>query len=186
MSPDEADRLITDLFDSSYYMLVRYSLRAVQDRSIAEDVVQQALMLLYRNIRQGTVIDNPKAWTFSVIRRLISQHLRTQQRQTALHEPLSVLDDSPAQVVNPKEPGGDLNEVNKLFSVLSPREKDVIALRMTSLKYREIADRLGISPKSVNTLLARALRKLQKAVNAKSKQGPGSKHVESISTKTLH
>jgi DNA-directed RNA polymerase specialized sigma24 family protein len=33
------------------------------------------------------------------------------------------------------------------------------------MKYREIADQLGISMNSVNTLLARALRKLQKEMS---------------------
>jgi len=36
------------------------------------------------------------------------------------------------------------------------------------MKYREIADHLGISMNSVNTLLARALQKLHKAVTAKA------------------
>jgi RNA polymerase sigma-19 factor, ECF subfamily len=184
MSPDAATGVITELFESSYHMLVRYSFRATHDRDAAEDVVQQALMMLYKNLRQGTVIDNPKAWTFSVIRRLISRHARTQQRQSALHEPLSVIDDFPERVLNGADAGRESDDVSRLYSVLTPREKDVILLRMTSLKYREIADRLHISPKTVNTLLARALRKLQTAASAQST--PESKYVESIKKKTLH
>jgi DNA-directed RNA polymerase specialized sigma24 family protein len=39
----------------------------------------------------------------------------------------------------------------------------VLLLRLEALKYREIAEQLGISMNSVNTLLARALRKLEDA-----------------------
>jgi RNA polymerase sigma-70 factor, ECF subfamily len=184
MSPESATRVITELFESHYHMLVCYSFRAVHDRNVAEDVVQQALMMLYKNIRQGTIIENPRAWTFSVIRRLISQHVRMYQRQTALHEPLSVLDDFPARVLSAANAGLELEDVSKLYSVLTPREKDVVLLRMTSLKYREIADRLRISPKSVNTLLARALRKLQRAASAKS--ASGSDCVETMEKKAVH
>lgn len=171
MTRAEADKLIMDLFDSSYYTFVHYSLRAVHDRTVAEDVVQQALMLLYRDVRHGVVIDQPKAWTFCVIRRLISKYVRIQHRQAALHEQLSVFSDFSTRVVD-SEPARGLSDVNKLFSVLTPREQDVMTLRMMSLKYREIGDRLGISPQSVNTLLARAVRKLQVAAGTAHRASP--------------
>ena len=47
------------------------------------------------------------------------------------------------------------------LSILTPREEEVILLRLQSLKYREIGEQLGISSKSVCTLLARALKKLK-------------------------
>ena len=47
----------------------------------------------------------------------------------------------------------------------------MLLLRPESLKYREIADQLGISMNSVNTLLARALRKLQQAMARKTGEG---------------
>src|SRR5580700_7243525 len=106
-------------------MLVRYSLRSLDDRGVAEDVVQQALMLLYQSVREGVVINQPKAWMFTVIRRLISQYIR--KHQTALHEPLSAIEDFPARVLNETNSGFELSDANKLFSVLTPREKDVIA-----------------------------------------------------------
>jgi RNA polymerase sigma factor (sigma-70 family) len=61
-------------------------------------------------------------------------------------------------------------EIRSLLSVLSPREEEVLLLRLEALKYREIADQLGISINSVNTLLARALRKLQAAVSQMTNQ----------------
>ena len=56
-------------------------------------------------------------------------------------------------------------DVRNLLSVLSPREEEVLLLRLEALKYREIAEQLGIGINSVNTLLARALRKLQEATS---------------------
>ena len=55
-------------------------------------------------------------------------------------------------------------DIRTLLSVLTPREEEVLLLRLDAMKYREIADQLGISMNSVNTLLARALRKLQEAM----------------------
>jgi RNA polymerase sigma factor (sigma-70 family) len=60
-------------------------------------------------------------------------------------------------------------EIRGLLSVLSPREEEVLLLRLEALKYREIADQLGISMNSVNALLARALRKIQVAKSEQTK-----------------
>ena len=142
-------------------------------------------MQLYKAVRNGKQVDNPKAWTFCVIRRLIIKQIRTHQRKAAMEEPLSILDDLPAGAFFMAPPVSASDEVTKLFSVLTPREEEVTLLRMTSLKYREIAEQLGISPKSVNTLLTRALRKLQKAAGAKGAQGSTAQYVEFIAPKTL-
>jgi RNA polymerase sigma factor (sigma-70 family) len=147
-------------------------------------LVQEALMALYRAAREGKEVENPKAWTFCVIRRLISKQIRTHQRKTSLHESLSVLDDLPAGAIVTDPTAPMLDEVTKLFSVLTRREEEVTLLRLTAMKYREIADQLGISPKSVNTLLSRALRKLQKAASVGPAEITKSKYVESIA-KTL-
>ena len=59
--------------------------------------------------------------------------------------------------------------------VLTVREEEVVLLRLQSLKYREIASQLGISDKSVCTLLARALKKLQAAHSHPFRVGCGRK-----------
>ena len=57
-----------------------------------------------------------------------------------------------------------LSDIRSLLSMLSAREEEVLLLRLEAMKYREIAEQLGISVNSVNTLLSRALRKLQDAM----------------------
>ena len=183
MELNEASLLVTQLFNSDYSILVRYAVQATRDLEMAEDVVQEAMMLLYKELRIGKSIDNPKAWMFCVVRRLISKRARLQRSQ-GLHEPLSMLDESLASPVNVPESHGP-DDVSRLLSVLTPREHEVVLLRMTALKYREIADRLGISSKSVNTFLTRALRKLQRAAKAGSTSETGSKYVETVNPKTL-
>ena len=55
----------------------------------------------------------------------------------------------------------ELDNITRHFTVLSQREEEVLLLRLQTMKYREIAQSLGISVGSVPSLLARALRKLQ-------------------------
>jgi DNA-directed RNA polymerase specialized sigma24 family protein len=76
------------------------------------------------------------------------------------------------------------DEVSRLFSVLTEREEEVVLLRMECFKYREIAEQLGINGKTVATLLARALRKLQQAFAAAAGPAPARRE-ESNVPKTL-
>ncbi len=105
---------------------------------------------------------------FCVLRNDISKARRIEQRENPLPEselaetmsvwPEPMLDNSAAEV----------NDLERLFGVLTTREQEVMLLRLASLKYRQIAERLDISPSAVNTLLARAIRKLRRAAR---KQG---------------
>jgi DNA-binding CsgD family transcriptional regulator len=67
-----------------------------------------------------------------------------------------------------------------MFSVLTPRETEVMMLRIQVFKYREIADQLKISDKTVAKLLARALRKLQLKIEGQSKPSRRSFNVEEM------
>src|SRR5262249_32730998 len=97
MSPDDASRTIGSLFESWYSSLVRYAFRAIGDIAVAEDLVQETFMQLYRELRQGRAIEKPKAWTLCVLRREIGKHIRRHTRIGELHEPVDVLDNLPAE-----------------------------------------------------------------------------------------
>lgn len=155
MDREEAARQVGLVFDTWYPSVVRFAWRATGDFGIAEDVSQEAFMALYRELRKGTEIHNARAWVFCVVRRKIGKSVRAR-----LWDSLDLAESIPAPAKDV-----EVDSVTELLSVLSPREEEVLLLRLSALKYREIADELSISPNSVNTLLARAIRKLQKVVD---------------------
>ncbi len=157
MDRQQASDLVTSLFESWYSALVRYAYRVTGSSAMAQDAVQQSFMALYRALVQGQQIAYPKAWTLCVLRREIAAHWE----ESADTEPLSALHDCTLAHMDPEIHGED---IPKLLSFLTPREQEVLMLRMEAYKYREIAESLGISPNSVNTLLARAISKLQKLI----------------------
>lgn len=165
MDEREATQVVTDLYGSAYGGLVRFAARSI-GIAAAEDVVQETFMRLYRTLREGRDVDNPKAWSICVVRReivrLIQERATTSQAIGGLE--LVPPREGPVGKIEDPYAGGD--EVTRLLAVLTPREEEVIALRMSSMKYREIGAELGIGIKTVGTLLARALRKLQVARQA--------------------
>lgn len=163
MNENDATDLVTALFDRWYMSLVRYALRTTANYDLAEDLAQDTFMQLYQALRVGKNIEHPKAWTICVLRRSMNR----QMKDRALHEPFDELEIVGATVTETF----DLADIRNLLSVLSPREEEVLLLRLEAFKYREIADQLGISMNSVNTHLARALRKLQQATARHTKEG---------------
>jgi len=166
----DATDLVTALFDRWYMSLVRYALRTTENYAVAEDLAQDTFMQLYQALRAGKSIEHPKAWTICVLRRTMNR----QMRDDVLLEPLDELE---IAGIAPAELSG-IWDIQKLLSLLSPREEEVLLLRLEALKYREIAEQLGISMNSVNTLLARALRKLQQATTPITHQDREKNHAD--------
>ncbi len=161
MQRNDATRLVDDLFTSWSPFLVRYAVRMTRSATLADDLVQEAFLALYRDLRGGKRIDNPKSWTLGAVRNQIRKHARYWHRHS---EDLVGADALDLIAAEPRWP--DISAMEEESDaipteVLTVREEEVILLRLQSLKYREIATLLGISDKSVCTLLARALKKMQ-------------------------
>lgn len=184
MNQAEASKLVRSLFESWHSSVVRYAYRVSGSLQLAEDVVQEAFMALYRELRQGKEIENPKGWVLCVVGREIGKYERSRRRRGERVELLDVLDTVPDRDAEDHPPEAE-DELTELFSVLTRREEEVILLRMQALKYKEIASQLGISSNSVKTLLARGLRKLRMAAKAKSTGGRISPYESDGVPKTL-
>ena len=156
MDEIEATELVAALFDSCYTQLVRYAVRSVIDHDLAEDLVQDAFMQLYGALRSGTCIRYPKAWAMCVLRRAITRHVQKRFN----HEQL----EDNEQIQNSDREPACLSLIADYLCVLSRREEEVLLLRLDAMKYREIADQLGISINSWRVLsksLRRSLRSMQ-------------------------
>jgi RNA polymerase sigma-70 factor (ECF subfamily) len=161
MNQEDATRTVNDLFESWSPFLVRYAVRMTRSFEVADDVVQEAFLALFRDLRKGKRIDNPKAWTLGTVRNQMRKHARCLRRQAEELEPSDSLDLMPALPRWPDVAADFDDAAPPGLSLLSCREEEVLLLRLQSFKYREIADQLGIGTKSVCTLLSRAVKKLQ-------------------------
>jgi RNA polymerase sigma-70 factor (ECF subfamily) len=134
--------------------MVRYAARLTGSVCDGEEAVQEAFLQLFDELCAGTNIDNPRAWTFCVVKRGASRKIEHHLKREV------PLEDA-ALFAAPALPGTEDADLHRMLSALTPREVEVVMLRLESMKYREIATVLGITSGSVNVLLARALRKLQ-------------------------
>jgi len=169
MKKIEAQRLVNSLYVPYYSNLVRYAARVGGSLEIAEDVVQEAFIKLFRALLEDRKIDSPRAWLLCVVRRGVSHECQRESRQRGRLTEMARSSGEPASA--PASQGLDLerrDELDHLLAGLTGRETDVLFQRMQALKYKEIASNLGIGTNTVKTLLARALRKMRNA----AVQGP--------------
>jgi RNA polymerase sigma factor (sigma-70 family) len=185
MQQDTATRLVRSLFLSWYSPLVRYAFRFTGSLTVAEDLVQESFLALYKALIEQKEIHNPKAWTLCVVRREIGRWIRDPRRNGGQLDTSTDLD----SLTDPKSPHENSilarDELDQLLSVLTRREQEVVLLRAQACRYKEIGSQLGISLNSVKTLLARALRKIQ-TVTESAQRHPVSDHDGRDASRTLH
>ena len=130
--------------------------------SDAEDIVQEAFLRLTRVLRDGTVIDSPKAYLATATTRLAISHLRSARVRREsyvgawLPEPL-LADDEPG----PAERAEMSDSLSMAFLVLleslTPTERAVFLLHeVFGYDYKEIAGITGKSETNCRQILARA------------------------------
>ncbi len=166
---EEVEALVTELYQCWYPSLLGYAVRSCGSVAMAEDVVQETLLALCRDLMKGVVIENPKGWTLAVLRHQISKRLEQEKDHGFTFEPLDI--ETMGQRQDPVLPILAADELSHLLSFLTRREEEVVLLRLEGLKYGEIAAQLGLHVSSVKTLVTRAIQKLQARVQGERQQG---------------
>jgi len=165
LEQEEIRRLFQEFYDSWYASLLRYVARSVGSVELAKDLVQESFLLLCKELLNGKKIENPKGWTFRVVRRQIGNYLRADRYSGVSFEPIEGTPGRDAgEFVRPAlrvEADEEPDRLSRLMEPLSVREREVILLRLEGFRYKEIAEHLGIGSATVKTFLARALKKMQ-------------------------
>lgn len=155
---------ITDLFDELRDRLLRYMICCGLGAADAEEVVQEAFLSLFRHLQQGKSRRNLRGWLFRVTHNLgLKRRLENGKRR---NWPVLNAVDLQTQVdpaPNPEEHATCCQRQARLSAVLRSlpdQDQRCLRLRAEGLRYREIAEILGISLGSVSASLTRSLTRL--------------------------
>ena len=149
----------TQLFSSYYRPLCLYAIHYLQNAELAEDIVQECFIKLWE--RQA---EHPKAFLFTAVRNACIDHLRKRKPIDATIEPADLdgsITDEEAQERSFHEA-----ELWTAVDALPDRCREILLLsKRDGLTYREIALRLGISEKTVEHQISKALKVLRGKAN---------------------
>ncbi len=146
--------------------LTRYLTRLTGDRDGAADAAQEAYSRLLSHPPARD--DNLRAWLFTVATNVVRDGWKKQQ--TALR--LVQNQDGVPSPATPADPHDNVERLERLQAVrevldrLSARDKTVLLMREEGFSHKEIAAAIDTTTKSVGTMIARALRKFAKELEA--------------------
>jgi RNA polymerase sigma-70 factor, ECF subfamily len=157
--------LFDRLHDRLFAYVLKFSPLTLQD---CEEVVQDAFLALFRHLQRGRSRENLNGWLFRVVHNLGLKRLQASRRDSRSVVALSgSVEDTIADAgLNPEDALAQDQTRQRLLAVvkaLPEQEQRCLALRAEGLRYRDIADVLGISLGAVAKSLERSLARITRA-----------------------
>lgn len=154
---------VSALFGQLRGPLLRYLQSLGLEAADGEDVLQEIFLSLFRHLQRGRSRDNLRGWLFRSAHNLALRRRMRHGRNTSITEiceaGLSRADPS----LNPEELlllRHRQERLRRVVYALSERDRCCLSLRAEGLRYREIAEVLGMSLGAVALSLSRSLGKL--------------------------
>ncbi len=158
---DEAFRIFYDRF---YIKIYRYTSYYVKSIDIREEIVSDVFFNFWVNRKKNPSIENPEGYLYTMVKNTalsymsnkedttfeINEHFQEELSDTKTPENI-IIDEEIAVAI--KNAIDDLPERCRLIFLMAREE---------GLKYREIAELLSISEKTVNAQMVLAIKKLSK------------------------
>lgn len=152
-----------ELFSRFYSPLCRFAFRLVNDREVAEDLVQEVFVKYWQRSEFLPPDVNPKAYLFQAVHNQALNHLSSQKKKVYPGEEAFLHIESGTNT----DTGLMYEDLQKAIDhgleQLSPVCKSVFLMsRNEEMTYQEIAGALEISLKTVEAHMSKALRILRK------------------------
>jgi RNA polymerase sigma-70 factor (ECF subfamily) len=149
--------------------LLNFALKFCSDRSRAEDLAQETLLLAWTNFHQFQLGTNCRAWLFKI---LINLRRKEHRRRDTLRYPFSIdqqnVDIAVAEDISCKA------VVREALENLPADHRDILHFAGQGLSVRELAQRFAIPAGTVMSRLSRAREKLRSALGDQPKYPRGS------------
>jgi RNA polymerase sigma-70 factor (family 1) len=162
-----------ELFSLFYKPLQQFAYTFTRSHEMSEEIVSDVFISIWQRRRQLEEIDNLKVYLYISTKNAALKYLLKQQKEVAisidnLHVEIGSQYNDPEQLMMTAEM---LARAEQAISNLPPRCKLVFKLiREDGLRYKEVAEILGISVKTIDSQLAIALQKIGKAINVNLKK----------------
>jgi RNA polymerase sigma-70 factor (ECF subfamily) len=159
------------LFEQLRVPVFRYLLRKTRDAGEAEDLTQETFLRLCRHLQEERPLDNPKAWLFTVANNLAIDKNRNDHNIKDLDESVwkEIEESRAGQQSDPEKLLLQHERLDRLHLAvlnLTKLQRECLHLRADGLRYREIAELMGVSMSTVVDAVRRATVNLAREFNA--------------------
>jgi RNA polymerase sigma-70 factor (family 1) len=154
-------------FESFFYLLnmplIKFCMMYVHQKEWAEELVSDVFAKCWISRKSLTGLENPDTYLFVAVKNQSLNHLR---KYSHLHL-VQIEDNSELRLTRSHNPQEELEKKELMFKMEQaiealPQQCRIIfrLIREDGLRYKEVAEILNISPRTVQTQLFRAMKKL--------------------------
>lgn len=166
----EDDQLaFRDFFDLYYHQLLNFAFFTLESSVAAEEVVSTVFINLWKNRKNLLEIENIQSYLFTSTKHRALNYLRDNQRLMHFKDIDAEDDFLMIDLESPESKllNAELRDIILMvIENLPPRCKMIFTLvRDDGLKYKQVAELLDISPKTVEVQMGRALSKLKSSLS---------------------
>jgi len=154
------EHVFEELFRSWYARLSLFAFRFLSDRQEAENIVQM-VFIRYWEKRKELKIESLNSYLTTAVRNSCLNELKRRPHFYSVEDQFNLPEEE-----NSAEEDELLGEVLKAVEEMPPRCREIFKMsRFDGFKYKEIAGKLGISQKTVEAQMGKALKTLREMFN---------------------
>ncbi len=162
----DLESVVIHLFDQFQGRVLGYILKCGLPFHDAEDIVQETFLALFRHLEHGRPRSNLNGWLFRVAHNLALKRRGAIQAKERKLVDDGVLAQQPCPNPNAEEEfsfSQTQQRLRAIIQALPELDQRCLYLRAEGLKYRQIAEVLGISLGGVSLSLSRSLARMMRA-----------------------
>jgi len=163
---DDDAEAFEQLFLVGYNPLRSFCEKIVENNEVAEELVSEVFLKIWVNRHAIVITSSPKSYLYTAVRNIAFDYLRKEKKYSFTNIDSVVA--MPCDYFDPQKRSeyAELQEnINNAVAKLPKQCRTVFQLsRDQGLRYIEIADKLHLSVKTIETQMSRALKSLRKSL----------------------
>ena len=155
-------KIYEQFFKENYSPLCRFAFTFLKDADDAEEIVQNSFVKLWKNKEQIEITTSLKSYLYTAVRNSCINELKHIDIKETYKQHNKIELNQSASLENEIE-ANELQEIINIAIKKMPEQRRKIfsMSRFEGLKYKEIAKKLGISPKTVENHMGMAIKFLK-------------------------
>ena len=167
------EKAYRELFFFFYKPLTQFAFSFAKSREMAEEIVSDVFINIWKGRKNMEEIDNLKTYLYISTKNISLKYLLKQHKQVAIAiDALSI--ELESKDIHPEQmmiTADMVNKITEAVNQLPPRCKLVYKfIKEDGLRYKEVADIMNISVKTIDSQLAIALKKIGAVINVNLKR----------------